>query len=113
MRNNIYTVCIVILLTGCASSKDKPVEVVDANRAAGTVEVGFVKSDSLPLMDDGQYAQWHEAPQIASTVCKRWGYERAVQLTSHSRVNGVKNGYGFLMNGSITKLYQCLNAGEE
>ncbi|ENQ3930729.1 hypothetical protein ACEF99_002576 [Salmonella enterica subsp. enterica serovar Newport] len=112
MKRKISSLIIVILLAGCASSKGKPVEVVNANRAAGTVEVGFVKDDALPLADDGRYAQWENAPGIASQVCKRWGYDHAVELTPHSREVGMRNGYGYLMNGSITKLYQCLKPGE-
>lgn len=112
MKNIIYLTILTTLLAGCASSKGMPVEVVDANRAAGTVEVGFVKADNLPLGDDGRYAHWEDAPRIASQVCSRWGYDHAVELTPHSRVSGSRNGYGYLMNGSITKLYQCLKPGE-
>ncbi|ECB7109647.1 hypothetical protein EXB91_24760 [Salmonella enterica subsp. enterica serovar Florida] len=112
MKYIIHLTIAATLLVGCASSKGKPVEVVNANRAAGTVEVGFVKDDALPLADDGRYAQWENAPGIASQVCKRWGYDHAVELTPHSREVGMRNGYGYLMNGSITKLYQCLKPGE-
>ncbi|HBC1013334.1 TPA: hypothetical protein IGZ65_005097 [Escherichia coli] len=108
----ITSLLFIGILTGCASSRGEPVEVVDANRSAGTVEVGFVHADNFPLSDDGRYANWGDAIQIASEVCARWGYDRAEELTPHSRIKGVKNRYGFLLNGSITKLYQCLKSGE-
>ncbi|EFE8002761.1 TPA: hypothetical protein PBP03_003436 [Escherichia coli] len=109
---NIALIVSVCILAGCASSKGKPVEVVDANRSAGTVEVGFVHSANIPLTDDGRYAHWGEATSIASRVCARWGYERALELTPHTRIKGMQNMYGQLLNGSVTKLYQCLKPGE-
>ncbi|EDW2057036.1 hypothetical protein S518_004997 [Salmonella enterica subsp. enterica] len=112
MKNVIYLAIATTLLVGCASSKGKSVEVVNVNRAACTVEVGFVKSDNLPLGDDGRYAHWEDAPKIASQVCSRWGYDHAIELTPHSRISGTRNGFGELMNGSITKLYQCFKPGE-
>ncbi|WP_133745276.1 MULTISPECIES: hypothetical protein [Pantoea] len=98
----------ILLISGCASSTGKPVEVVNADRSAGIVTVGFVKSDSLPLSDDGSGARWGDAVGIAAKVCSKWGYKSAEELTPHARIEGMRNGYGMLLNGSITKQYQCV-----
>ncbi|MCU5775729.1 YecR-like lipofamily protein [Erwiniaceae bacterium BAC15a-03b] len=98
---------VVMILASCATSTGKPVEVVNADRAGGVVTVGFVNSQNLPLMDDGSKARWSDAVGIATRVCSKWGYESAEELTPHARTEGQRNGFGQLLNGSITKQYQC------
>lgn len=99
----------ISLLGGCATSTGKPVEVVDADRSAGTVDIGYVHADNIPLMDNGENARWDMAIVLADEVCKRWGYKCADELTPHSRSEGIKNAYGMLLNGSVTKKYMCLD----
>ncbi|PWC10514.1 YecR family lipoprotein [Brenneria corticis] len=107
MKKIILITAISFSLTGCATSTDKPVEVVDADRASGFVTVGFVNDTNMPLVDNGSKARWGDAVGIASNVCRKWGYDGAEELTPHTRIDGVRNGYGQLLNGSITKKYQC------
>nr|WP_321269056.1 YecR family lipoprotein [uncultured Tolumonas sp.] len=97
-----------ITLSSCATSNGKPVEVVSADRSGGIVTVGFVNAQNLPLIDDGSKANWGDAVGIAGNVCRKWGYDRAEELTPHARTEGVKNEYGQLLNGSVTKQYQCI-----
>ena len=108
MKKTLLVVATALTLAGCATSTGKPVEVVNADRAGGVVTVGYVNSENLPLMDDGSKARWGEAIGIATNVCRKWGYESADELTPHARTEGQRNGWGQLLNGSITKQYQCL-----
>ena len=108
MKKALLVIVTAIGLSGCASSSGKPVEVVNADRAGGVVTIGYVNSENLPLMDDGSKARWGDAVGIATRVCSKWGYESAEELTPHARTEGQRNMYGQLMNGSVTKQYQCL-----
>ncbi|WP_147438640.1 hypothetical protein [Gibbsiella quercinecans] len=108
MEKKILMLITITALAGCASSAGKPVEVVHADRAGGVVTVGFVHNENLPLTDDGSKARWGDAISIASKVCAKWGYDQAEELTPHARIEGFRNMYGQLMNGSITKQYQCI-----
>ncbi|EKN3568134.1 TPA: hypothetical protein PXO06_002607 [Yersinia enterocolitica] len=108
MKRKILILLSAISLSGCASSVGKPVEVVTADRAGGIVTVGFVHNENLPLTDDGSKARWEDAVEIASNVCRKWGYDHSEVLTPHARMEGMRNMYGQLMNGSITKQYQCI-----
>lgn len=99
----------ISILTACATSTGKPVEVVDADKAAGTVDIGFVHADGTVLMDEGENARWDMAVALASEVCKRWGYKCADELTPHAKVSGLRNGYGYLLNGTVTRKYMCLD----
>ena len=87
----------ISILTACATSTGKPVEVVDADKAAGTVDIGFVHADGTVLMDEGENARWDMAIALAD------------ELTPHARTEGRKNAYVFLLNGSVTKKYMCLD----
>lgn len=108
MKKLLVLLGTVMVLAGCATSTGKPVEVVNADRAGGVVTVGYVNSENLPLMDDGSKARWGDAVGIATRVCSKWGYESAEELTPHARTEGQRNGFGQLLNGSVTKQYQCL-----
>ncbi|ENG6110138.1 MULTISPECIES: YecR family lipoprotein [Serratia] len=108
MKGTFLILVAAISLSSCASSTGKPVEVVNADRAGGIVTVGFVHNENLPLTDDGSKARWSDATGIASRVCAKWGYDHSEELTPHARVEGQRNMYGQLMNGSITKQYQCV-----
>lgn len=96
------------VLVACATSTGKPVDVVDADKSKGVVSVGFIHTENLPLMDNGEGARWDEALGIAEGVCKKWGYTGAEQLTKYTKREGVVNGYGQLMNGAIYYKYQCI-----
>lgn len=108
MRKAIFTLLAATVLSGCATSAGKPVEVVNADRGAGIVTVGFVNDQGLPLVDNGSKAHWEDAIGIASKVCQKWGYDHAEELTPHARMHGMRNGYGQLIDGSVTKQYQCV-----
>lgn len=95
------------VLVACATSTGKPVDVVDADKSKGVVSVGFIHTENIPLMDNGEGARWSEAMGIAEGVCKRWGYTGAEQLTKYAKKEGVVNGYGQLINGAIYYKYQC------
>lgn len=99
---------LTLALTGCVSSRNKPVEVVDANRAAGVVTVGYVHRGFWPLSDNGEKARWDEAVSVAAAVCAKWGYRSAEVLTPHTQITGKQNDYGRLVDGAITRRYQCI-----
>ena len=50
-----------------------------------------------PLINDGENARWDMAIALAD------------ELTPHARTEGRKNAYVFLLNGSVTKKYMCLD----
>ena len=87
----------ISFLSGCAISAGKPVEVVDADRSAGTVEIGYVHAANIPLMNDGENARWDMAIALAD------------ELTPHAEPKAEKNAYVFLLNGSVTKKYMYLD----
>ena len=87
----------ISFLSGCAISTGKPVEVVDTDRSAGTVEIGYVHAANIPLMNDGENARWDMAIALAD------------ELTPHARTEGRKNAYVFFLYGSVTKKYMCLD----
>lgn len=98
---------IAVTLTGCATSRGKPVNIVGGNRAAGVVQIGYVHTSNIPLIDNGENANWGDAHGLAMNVCKRWGYENAELMTRFTRTEGRINGYGQLLNGVIYVQYQC------
>lgn len=100
-----------VVLAGCATSAGKPMDVIDADRAGGIVKIGMVHSGS-PLWDDGEKARWEDALPLAIETCKRWGYDTAEPLSRHTRSEGLVNGYGQLVNGSIYKQFQCVRESE-
>lgn len=95
----------ISFLSGCVTSTGKPVEVVDADRSAGTVEIGYVHAANIPLMDDGENARWDMAIALADEVCKRWGYKCADELTPMPEPKAEKMPTVFY---SIKK-YMCLD----
>lgn len=100
----------ISVLSGCATSDGKPVDIVDADRSAGIVEIGYVHVGA-PLIDNGEGARWDMAISLADSVCKRWGYQCADLLTPHSVTKGILNGYGQLLNGTVSRKYMCLESG--
>lgn len=111
MKNLILLGC-VLTLTGCASLKDEVATPLDMDRSAGTVKMGFYY-DGRGTYDDCSSAHWENATATATKICKRWGYSGAEYVEGTGVKSGYFNGYGALMQGTCSRLYQCLGNAPE
>lgn len=111
MKKIVFAVLPLFFLVGCASSSQyRADEIVDANRSNGTVDVGFFHSGA-PLTDNGEKADWTGALEVARNMCKKWGYSDAEPINNRINNKGIRNGYGYLCNGTVWARFLC--TGEE
>jgi hypothetical protein len=103
-----YSLLILCLaLSGCASLQGGVPDVIDANRAAGRVRLGFMHSD--PTYSDGTEINWALGASQANDTCRKWGYSGAEPLNRKVWWQGRYNGYGAKLMGTFYVDYQCTN----
>ena len=69
-------------ICGCSSSANEVAHVIDADRAKGTVDIGFIHDSTLVYINDGgKGANWSIAEKEAQEVCQKWGYKTAERLS--------------------------------
>lgn len=67
---------------GCTSSEKEVAHVIDADRAKGTVDIGFIHDSTWVYINDGgKGANWSIAEKKAQKVCQNWGYKTAEKLS--------------------------------
>lgn len=70
------------ILTGCASSEGEEVHILDADRAGGTVTIGFIhNAEAVVITDGGVKANWNSGFREAQQACQKWGYPDADWLS--------------------------------
>lgn len=69
-------------ICGCSSSAKEVAHVIDADRAKGTVDIGFIHDSTWVYINDGgKGANWSIAEKEAQEVCQKWGYKTAERLS--------------------------------
>lgn len=69
-------------ICGCSSSANEVAHVIDADRAKGTVDIGFIHDSTWVYINDGgKGANWSIAEKEAQEVCQKWGYKTAERLS--------------------------------
>lgn len=63
-----------LIICGCSSSAKEVAHVIDADRAKGTVDIGFIHDSTWVYINDGgKGANWSIAEKKAQEVCQKWG----------------------------------------
>lgn len=77
-----FILALALPLVGCSSSVEETAHVIDADKAKGTVDIGFIHDATWVVLNDGgRNANWVYAEKEAQKVCQKWGYKSAEKLS--------------------------------
>ena len=96
-------------LSGCSSSVEETAHVIDADRAKGTVDIGFIHDATWVVLNDwGKNANWLYAENEAKKVCQKWGFKNAEKLSDVILNENQLTNDGFYISQKFWIKMQCI-----
>lgn len=91
---------VAVISAGCVTRAPTPPHFIEGSKTDGIVKVGYYVNEAVQ-------PQWERSPEVASQLCRRWGYTGA-EVASVTPIADVVTGeWGIPKSGKYFVTAQC------